>query len=126
MQANTRKAKKNVSSIQVPEKLYWIQCSDGASVIMSQNNVKALVDAMPILRYLLLEHFGMTPKQLIKGNDGMEILESLTELDVKKKSFILLIDFLFERNLDDVHEIVNTFGSWKSLEQIAHSSTYIH
>eukprot|EP00977_Amphora_coffeiformis_P013136 scaffold3396_cov176-Amphora_coffeaeformis.AAC.9 len=138
MPRKAKKIKNNDDTIPAPEKMYWIQCSDGSSLIMGQNKLEVLLEAMPIFRCLLMGHPNMARKPFNTRSDGTEILEIPPELDVKKKSFLLLIDSFFETKplacfiddgddnkdgdcndnvLEDLRGTLNTLGGCEVLEK---------
>lgn len=78
------------------DKIYWIKCSDGLCVSMSQANVESLCDHMPTLRFLLLGHPRMQPKELPTLSDGTtQVLDIPADLQVSRSSFVLLINCLY-------------------------------
>ena len=73
-----------------PEKVYWIQTSDGRCLAMSSEDVGILVNMMTTLSFLFFGHPKMRAKVLKTTNDGIEILEIDPSLQVSQSSFILL------------------------------------
>lgn len=73
-------------------KYYWIGCSGSGYVSMSEDRLESLLDKMPTLRFLLWGHPRMKTKDVEERADGTQILEIPRELQVSKKSFVLLVN----------------------------------
>ncbi|CAB9524362.1 expressed unknown protein [Seminavis robusta] len=73
-------------------KYYWIGCSGSGYVCMSEERLGSLLDMMPTLRFLLFGHPRMQPKKLQQSTDGATLVEISHELEISKKSFILLVN----------------------------------
>lgn len=126
-------------------KLYMIVCSDDGWVSIGAEQLDALLDQMPTLRFLLLGHPQMQSKTVEKVasvHGQLPLLRVPHELAVSKKSFLLLLNCFFEveplprRNNDehesqeqssssssssspqwtDLMETIRTLGGCKSLE----------
>lgn len=67
----TRMSKDNEAVAQV----YWVKCSDGGCVAMSEDRLEVLLSCMPTLRFLLLGHPRMKAKEIKELQDGTKILE---------------------------------------------------
>lgn len=78
-------------------KFYWVKCSDGGYVSMNSERLEFLLDLMPTLRFLLLGHPLMKPKELQQLPDGnTQILEIPVDFRISQKAFLQLINCILE------------------------------
>lgn len=76
--------------------VYWVKCSDGGCVAMSEDRLEVLLSCMPTLRFLLLGHPRMKAKEIKELQDGTKILEIPVDLCVSQQAFVLLVSCLLE------------------------------